>query len=133
MNKKLDIYQKTAIFTAILGLAVIFMGFFISKPVTANIQKSTAIQPDEVHKIDEKTKEYIFAFDSAKELRCLCFVSDLEQVYVYQNENLIYGIGEGKTLIGKTPGKAFHFVEIPSEKCRITVVSHSKYKNADKR
>lgn len=129
MNKKLDIYQKMAIFTAMAGLIVIFIGFFISTPINANIQKSTAIQPNEVHKIDRQTKEYIFEFDSTEELRCLCFVSDLEQVHIYQNEKLIYGIDEGKTLIGKTPGKAFHFVEIPSENCKIAVVSHSKYKN----
>ena len=129
MDKKLDVYQKLTIFTAVISLIIIFTGFIISTPINTNIQKSTAIQPNEVREINEQTKEYIFEFDSTQELRCLCFVSDLEQVHVYQNKKLIYKIDEGKTLIGKTPGKAFHFVEIPSENCKIIVVSYSRYKN----
>ena len=89
MDKKLDVYQKLTIFTAVISLIIIFTGFIISTPINTNIQKSTAIQPNEVREINEQTKEYIFEFDSTQELRCLCFVSDLEQVHVYQNKKLI--------------------------------------------
>lgn len=129
MDKKLDIYQKLTILTAIAGLIIIFIGFVLSTPINTNTQKPTSVSPDAVRKIDEQTKEYIFEFDSTKELLCLCFMSDLEQIYIYQDNNLIYSLDKGKTPIGETPGKAFHFIEIPSEKCKITVVSQSKYIN----
>lgn len=126
MDKKLDVYQKISISTALLGLIFIIVGFIISKPTIINIQKSISIQPNVVHKVNEQTKEYIFEFNSTQQ-QTLCFVSDLEEIYVYQNENLIYSIDEGQSIIGKTPGKVFNFIEIPLNQCKITVVCQNQY------
>ena len=129
MNYRLDIYQKITITIAIFGMLIIFMGFVISPSIDSHGQTSAVIVPDTVHKIDEQTKEYIFDFNSTIKFPCLYFTTDLAQVYVYQDKNLIYSIEEGTTPIGKTPGKIFHFVEIPSETSTLTVVSQSEYIN----
>ena len=39
MDKKLDVYQKLTIFTAVISLIIIFTGFIISTPINTNIQK----------------------------------------------------------------------------------------------
>lgn len=131
MNKKLDVYQKAAILLLIIGVIVICWGFAVStgKIISEQGQKSKMIEPDAIHKIDKQTTEYIFNFDYGKERLCLYFVSDLEEIHIYQDEKLIYSVDEEMTPIGKTPGKIFHFIKIPSEKCMITVVSQNKYAN----
>ena len=126
MDKKLDIYQKLSILTTLLGFVAIFVVIIISKPTKVEVQKSISIQPNVVHEVNEQTIEYIFEFNSTQQ-QTLCFVSDLEKIYVYQNEKLIYSIDEGQNIIRKTPGKVFNFIDIPSDQCKITVVCQNQY------
>lgn len=131
-NKKIDVYQKISITTIILGGIIIFLAFMVSPSNYSNfqIQKSFSITPDSIQKIDEQTNEYLFHFDFAEtENNCLYFMSDLNKVWVYQDDNLIYSIEDGTTFVGKTPGKSFHFVEISSGQSTYKVVFQADNKN----
>ncbi|HBH3639342.1 TPA: diguanylate cyclase [Clostridioides difficile] len=132
MDKKIDVYQKIAILTAILGEIIILLAFAISPSNSQNfqVQKSFSVNPDKIHKIDEQTKEYIFDFDFMEEdNNCLYFISDLNKIWIYQDEKLIYSIEDGTTFVGKTPGKSFHFIEIPPGQSTYTIIFQANDKN----
>lgn len=134
MNKRMDWYQKGVIGVAVIGLLLIFWGFVQTRGETPDGRMSDVyeVTPDAIEYVDENTVKYIFSFDFSQDERlCLHFISDLENIWIYQNGELLYGLEDGKTLIGSTPGKFFHFVKLPPLQSTITVVSHSQFVAAE--
>lgn len=122
-NKILDKYSKITISTILLGFILIFIAFLTSSWELKKFQpiKISKISPNKIYTLDKQTKSFIFNLMEYEET-CLHFVSDLKKIQVFQDNKLIYKIGEGTTFLGKTPGKIFHFIDIPTKTDKITVI-----------
>lgn len=130
-GRKIDIYQKAAIWIALFAGILICWSFIKFPDNMKNFkrQESVAVLPDQVRKLDDKTREYRFDFDAVEEGMCLYFISDLQKVWIYQDEKLIYSTNDDIMSTGKTSGKLFHFVDIPSGQSTITVTIQTTDKN----
>ena len=129
MKKSIGIYEKTFIIILCLGI-VLIIGSFLHSNVSSIKEHPAAktVLPDFVEEIDSHTMKYVFhssSFD--KEHLSLHFMTDLKTVQIYNGDKLIYEIKDGNSFLGKTPGKIFHFIEIPLDHTSITVLIHGKY------
>lgn len=130
MKKSIGIYEKTFIIILCLGMVLIISGFFhsnASSSINEHPASKTAL-PNFVEKIDSHTTKYVFHLNSFdEEGLSLHFITDLKTVQVYNGTTPIYEIKDGNTFLGKTPGKIFHFIELPLDHGSITVLIHGKY------
>lgn len=155
MNKHIDWYQKAIMMAVLMGILFIFAGFQSAPDRSgAPIGQASPIRPGEVLQLDQNTTRYTFWFQASQdENLCLHFVSDLQNIWVYQND-ILYSSSDGpengnaepaetkqlsdaqdgawekEASIGRTPGKQFHFVPIPSGNTMITVIAYSRYLDA---
>lgn len=125
MKKNIDIYGKAFIIIFCLGI-VLSIGTLSQLDVSDS--RTETVYPSVIQKVNSHTIKYVFDLNSSdKNDICLHFVTDLKTVQVYNEDELIYDIKNDNNFLGKTPGKIFHFIDIPSGYERITVLISGKY------
>lgn len=121
----MDRYKKIIILTALLGTIFICWGFFYSQNDRHGINMPEICQvfPEKTSMVEDDVISYDFSFDLSERVTgcCLHFVTERQTVHVFQEEKLIHSLEKGTTIIGKIPGKVFHFIKLPPKEVNLRV------------
>ena len=108
----------TAIYFALLGVGCVLMLcciFTADTTVTDRLQKhgESELAPYEVKQVNDDVREFYLHVDEVTDTgTCLSFYTNHANVYVYENDALVYSVEATKSIFGTTPGARWNYVEL---------------------
>lgn len=108
----------TAIYFALLGVGCVLMlcCIFTADTTVTDTRKlhgESELAPYEVKQRDDNVREFYLRVDEVTDTgTCLSFYTNHANVYVYENDALVYSVEATRSIFGTTPGARWNYVEL---------------------